>query len=1187
MIKHPKAWLGPLYDSALWARLEPALREKTLPCTLQGVAEGQKPHLAAAIAATGRQVLLIASSEEASQRLYEDAKRLAGEIVLRYPARSVTLYTAKAASQELYRRRIQVLGELLAGRAGLIVASVDALIPRLPPVEAFRQAILTIQAGRVYDLSKLAAFLSSAGYTRQLPVETPGEFNIHGYILDIFPIGEEQPVRVEFFDEEVDTLRRFDPVTQRSTENLEAIRILPAIEMPLSPKMLQSGILALQQQRREAVTQLRKRHTGQTAYRRTARPEEDIAEKLTHLVDSNIERLLTQGFYRGMENEIACFYPQSADLADYMKNPLILLDEPLHCRERCDNIALEFYRSLESAEESGTVLPIHRTLVPEGNTWIQTYRSRDVVSLHTLTTQDLLLPALVIPVDSKGMQTFRGNFDALRKELETWKALQYRILLAAGSEKRAQQLAKSLEEFRIYLHVLREDRELEPGEALITPQSLATGFVCDVSRLAVLGEREIYGIIRNIPSKRRKNPLAQDLFSDIRPGDYIVHEFHGIGLYNGVVKLTSEGISRDYIKITYKDEDILYVPTEQIDRVQKYIGQEGRGPVINRLGGQEWRRTRGKVKKAIRDMADELLKLYAARQIAPGFAFSKDTPWQRQFEDRFLFEETPDQLQCIEEIKDDMESDRVMDRLLCGDVGYGKTEVALRAIFKAVMDKKQVAFLAPTTILAQQHYQTMLDRFEGFPIRVGLLSRFRSPGEIKYTLAELAAGAMDVVTGTHRLLSEDVKFRDLGLLVIDEEQRFGVAHKEKIKKLRHNVDVLTLSATPIPRTLNMSMIGLRDISVIDTPPEERFPVQTLVTEYDENMVRDAILREISRGGQVYFVYNKVESIDIMREKLQDLVPEAKIEVGHGQMAENRLEKAMLRVLSGEADIFLCTTIIENGLDIPRVNTIIIYDADHFGLSQLYQIRGRVGRSNRIAYAYFTYQPRKVLNEAAEKRLTAIREFTELGSGFKVAMRDLEIRGTGNLLGSQQSGFMVSVGYGLYCKMIEEAVAILKGAPEAAVPEPVIELRTDANIPDTYVPGETARLDLYRRISDIRTEEDCSELVDEMMDRFGDPPPSVLRLTKVALLRGLCMRCGIEKLTEFSNALHLRLIPKAPLDPGKLLALVMSEESHLSIVSSSAPLLKFRISENDTRSRLDIALSICSQIILCTTEEHLL
>ena len=774
-----------------------------------------------------------------------------------------------------------------------------------------------------------------------------------------------------------------------------------------------------------------------------------------------------------------------------------------------------------------------------------------------LRTERDFRPQALIQIESRNATGYQANIKELALDLEKWRKEGWQVALLAGGVARSERLQQALKNQDCAAEFLPEPPQALPlGEVKILPLALNRGFLYPEIKFALVSESDIYGMNRQKSRSRARSGEKIAAFTDLKVGDYVVHENHGVGQFMGVVRLASEGTYRDFLHIRYQGTDKLYVPTDQLDRVQKYIGSEGEAPKLNRLSGGEWQRQKSKVRQSIKDIAGDLLKLYAQREAVPGYAFEKDTPWQREFEDNFPYEETPDQLAAIEDIKRDMEKPKVMDRLLCGDVGYGKTEVALRAIFKAVMSGKQAAMLAPTTILVQQHYATMLNRFAGFPVKVEVLSRFKTAAEQKQILKELKEGSVDVVVGTHRLLAKDVEFRDLGLLVVDEEQRFGVTHKEAIKKLKQSIDVLTLTATPIPRTLHMSMVGIRDMSLLQSPPEERYPVQTYVVEYSDGLVRDAILRELSRGGQVYVLYNRVQTIEVMYTRLKRLVPEARIAVGHGQMREHALEDVMLDFYEGKYDVLLCSTIIEAGLDVPRANTLIVCDADRFGLSQLYQLRGRVGRSNRLAYAYLTVNPNKVLTEAADKRLNAIREFTEFGSGFRVAMRDLEIRGAGNLLGSEQSGFMASVGYDLYVKMIEDTVREMRGDISMGDIETRVDVKMDAYLPQEYVSSDLLRVEMYKKIATIRNQEDRDDMIEELIDRFGDPNRPVMNLIEIASLKALCSQLGIDYVTVRNGDLLMRFSIAADVDLVRVLKAIKKYPECLRMQGGNTPTLVY-------------------------------
>jgi len=1185
-----QALIETMENSAAWQQTLLAMKKGRFPCALLGLAEGEKGVLAAMLAEMGTPLLVIVPSDEAAGRMTQDLAALTDLRVMSFPARPTTLFRVEAVSREMCARRVGVLGAALTGQVDVVFASADALMQHLAPPSAFKEAMFVLKTGQRWEMDKLALAMVNAGYVREERVEGPGQFAVRGGIVDIFPMGSLHPVRVEFFDDEIDVLRSFDEISQRSVERLERVEILPAGECPVGTATAQEGLARIKRQTAEGVRRLKmaaqrekaKEDTMAATARLTGAQAEKPWERLQRQSGQWEQQLTLNGRFEGMENLIAAFYPQIGHLTDYLQPAFILMDEPQRCRERVENTCLELSRNFEDAMGAGAALPMQAELATDFDALTLEWEKFPMVTMACLpTSQAVVTPKAVVRAQSRGTISVRGQFDLLKSDIRRWRETGTRGILMAGSARRAQHLQSTLTDFQIFAAVVQEDRPLDAGELAILPITLQQGFELD--GMAVLSERELFGASRTASavSRTKRSGRVLDVFTDLNPGDLVVHEVHGIGRFDGVTKLSTDGVTRDYVKITYRGDDVLYVPTEQLDRVQKYIGGgEDHQPMLSHLGGTEWRKTKGRVAKQIQDIADELVTLYAQRQANHGYAFGPDTPWQREMEEAFPYEETADQLKAIEEIKDDMESDRAMDRLLCGDVGYGKTEVALRAAFKAVMSGKQVAFLAPTTVLAHQHYKTILERFEGFSVRVEELSRFRSSQQIKESLDHLVSGQADIVVGTHRILSRDVVFKDLGLLIVDEEQRFGVTQKEKIKRLRASVDVLTLTATPIPRTLHMSMVSIRDISVLDTPPEDRYPVQTMVTEYDDGMIRDAIYREVGRGGQVYFLYNRVESIDHMYRRLSEMLPGVRIAVGHGQMPEQKLEQIMMDFSEGNTDVLLSTTIIESGLDIPKANTLIVYDADRFGLSQLYQLRGRVGRSNRLAYAYFTFQREKILSETAEKRLQAIREFTQFGSGFRVAMRDLEIRGAGNLLGTQQSGHMAAVGYGMYCKMIEEAVNALQGRTEESVVDPNLDVKVDAYLPSEYVHDATDRLELYRRIAALRTPEERQDVTDELIDRFGEPPASALRLMDVAQLRSHCIQIGIDSVRQDGLTCMIRFVPKAPID-GMKLFLLLGQKQNMALIRKDPPTLRLILRKED--EPLTLLLKITEELCTCRLE----
>ena len=1178
----------PMEGLAAFQDLARAL-EKPGVCSAYGPDDAQRAHLLAALARkTNRPLLVIVPNDMAASRMVEDLSVLLNGAARHLPARDISFLKAAASSRELSMRRIDALGDALCGNVKALVVAADAMMFRLAPPEQFADRIIALEEGMVMAPAELMARLTGAGYERVHLVEARGQCALRGGILDVYPIGSPNALRVEFFDDEIDSIRSFDVMTQRSISRRPSVKLYPAQEILLDADATARAIAALESMletqsadagapdRQSSIEQEFDLMPFAEFLRMTEESEDGEAPKpkprrgagkivqmpakvtagsaLKHNFGGVLEALRTGRTPDGADSLLPVLLGYAAIPADYLENPIVVFDQPDRLRERCENRFLEFKEHFVAALERQEALPGQADLLIGYDALLAKLegRSRLLTNLFLRTEPDFK-PTALIKFECRNATAYQSNLKELAKDLERWKAEGWRVALLAGGTARGERLEHALGSLECPVPFTPEISDaLRPGQPVILPMTLNRGFLYPELRYAVVAESDIYGVNRQKSRARAKSGEKIAAFTDLKVGDYVVHENHGIGQYMGMVRLASEGTYRDFLHIRYQGADKLYVPTDQLDRVQKYIGSEGEAPKLNRLSGGEWQRQKSKVKQSIQAIAGDLLKLYAARESIPGHAFDPDTPWQREFEDSFPFEETPDQLAAIEDIKRDMEKPKIMDRLLCGDVGYGKTEVALRAIFKAVMGGKQAAMLAPTTILVQQHYATMLNRFAGFPIRVETISRFKSAAEQKKILEKLTTGEIDVVVGTHRLLGKDVQFKDLGLLVVDEEQRFGVAHKEAIKKLKRSVDVLTLTATPIPRTLHMSMVGIRDMSLLQSPPEERYPVQTYVVEYTDGLVRDAILRELSRGGQVYVLHNRVQTIEVMYARLKKLVPEARIAIGHGQMKEHALEDVMLDFYDGKFDVLLCTTIIEAGLDVPRANTLIVCDADRFGLSQLYQLRGRVGRSNRLAYAYLTVNPNKVLTETADKRLAAIREFTEFGSGFRVAMRDLEIRGAGNLLGSEQSGFMASVGYDLYVKMIEESVRELRGDVALDDIETRVDLKVDAYLPQEYIANDLLRVEMYKKIASIRDRDSRDDLLEELIDRFGDPNRPVMNLIEVAHLKALCSRLGIDYVTGKGDELHMRFSMSADIDLMRVLTALRDFPQYLTVRGGNPP-----------------------------------
>ncbi|MCK5128937.1 MAG: transcription-repair coupling factor, partial [Clostridiales bacterium] len=1080
-----------------------------------------------------------------------------------FSQRSVEIHHVQAASKEVEHRRSALLGDMILKKAKVIIAPIDSLITPLCPVKDFKKAFINIKIGDEISPLDLSKKLTWSLYHRESRVEQVGQFAVRGDIVDIFPVGSEHPIRIEFFGDDIESIRNFDETTQRSLTKIQEIIIYPAMEMPLDITAMERGANII-------------KSSSKNAEKRAKSIEESSEE--THKSDivahnaRNIDKLVQNGYFEGMENHMRLFYPNACTIDQYLDDPILIFDEITEIKNRSDALNKEYHAVNSSLFKTGHALQELEDLLYTFEQLMDEFSQSFIFTTTAFTTDKLLDYSRTLTFSGSDAMVYRGQFDLLSNDIKTWRREKYKVAILVGTQDRIDRVKETLEQYYITTTPLKKDRAISSGEVALVPLYCAKGFISAVDKFVVLTENELFGRTKRPKKKLHRKKAGEAILNDIKKGDYVVHESHGIGKYDGITRLETLGTKRDYLKLLYLGGDVLYIPTEQMDRVQKYIGADQGKAKLTRLGGKAWENARKKAKGAVADMTEDLIALYAQRNAIKGFQFSIDGEWQRQFEEAFEYQETPDQITSIAEIKEDMQSHEVMDRLLCGDVGYGKTEVALRAAFKAIADKKQVAILCPTTILCHQHYMTICERFKDFPIEKRELSRFVTTAHQNDTIDKLKVGKVDIVVGTHRLLSKDINFKDLGLLVIDEEQRFGVSHKEKIKKLRVGVDVLTMTATPIPRTLHMSLSGIRDISMIETPPEERFPVQTFVTEYDEEMVKGALEREISRGGQVFFVYNRVQSIDMMKRKINELLPNIKIAIAHGQMPSNQLENVMLDFLEKKYDVLLSTTIIENGLDIPNVNTLIVYDTDKFGLSQLYQLRGRVGRSNRLSYAYLTWRPSNMLTETARKRLEAIAQFTEFGSGLKIAMRDLEIRGAGSLLGAKQHGHMAAIGYGLYCKLIEDAVGKIKGEePQEAVNEVTLNVQMDAFIPDEYIIDIQDRLDMYRAISYITSLKDKSDIISDMTDRFGEVPQSVTNLMDVAFLKYKSSKVQIKMISQRADKFVLRFEDEINYDMLQLVQYI--NKNHARFSGQDNPQIFLPISDQGIAHLIDFVLGL--------------
>lgn len=1128
----PLKSLGAFSDMLKLARKEKGLYSVT------GCIDAQKPHMMYACSDGKKNTIIVTFHEQKAKELYEDYRFFNREVVY-FPAKDVLFYQSDIRGNVLTAERMRAWKAIHEKERVTVITTFDALMNTQTPPEKLWNCLLTLMPGEEVQLEEIVKQLVRMGYEKEYQVETMGQFALRGGILDIFPLTEENPVRIEMWGDEIDTIRTFDTESQKSIESIDGITIYPACELVLTEEEKQAGIEKLLKEAKKTSDKLRKEMKTEEAHRMLIGAEEK-AEEWGEL-----------SIYAGMDAYLSYFCEERIGLLDYFspEETFLFFDELSRCTERGKQTELEFSESMKHRLEKGYILPgqmkelfLEKEIIGKCNQFSS-------ISFAALDTKaNGLKQQGTFAIHVKSVNSYNSSFELLVKDLKKYKKNHYKVILLSGSRTRAKRLAQDLlEEGLNSFYTEDYDHELLEGQIMVCQASVHRGYEYPLLQFAVITETDIFGGEKK-KKKRHRTYEGEKIqsFTDLNVGDYVVHENHGLGVYKGIEKIEVDKTLKDYIKIEYAGGSNLYILATQLEMIQKYAGKDAKKPKLNRLGGQEWTKTKSRVRGAVKEIAADLVKLYALREEKNGFVYGPDTVWQREFEELFPFEETEDQVLAIEDTKRDMESTKIMDRLICGDVGYGKTEVAIRAAFKAVQEGKQVAYLAPTTILAQQIYNTFSQRMQDFPVRVDLMCRFRSSAEMKSTVEGLKKGQVDVVVGTHRILSKDVEFKDLGLLVVDEEQRFGVTHKEKIKQMKTNVDVLTLTATPIPRTLHMSLIGIRDMSVLEEPPMDRLPIQTYVMEYNEEMVREAINRELARDGQVFYVYNKVKDIDDVTTKIQALVPEANVAFAHGQMKERELERIMYRFINGEIDVLVSTTIIETGLDISNVNTMIIHDADNMGLSQLYQLRGRVGRSNRTAYAFLMYRRNKMLKEVAEKRLAAMKEYSELGSGFKIAMRDLEIRGAGNLLGAEQSGHMEAVGYDLYCKMLNEAVKEAKGVAVEEKFETSIDISTDAFIPPTYVSNELQKLDIYKRIAGIETEEEVEEMLEELIDRFGEPPKSVQNLLAIARLKFMAHGLYVKEVIQKSTELKLVMYEKAKINPAYI----------PQVVQNLAPFLKF-------------------------------
>ncbi|SFQ42651.1 transcription-repair coupling factor (superfamily II helicase) [Lachnospiraceae bacterium XBB1006] len=1169
-------WNRPLSEWGNYEAVQQHIREKSGTIQITGCMDAAKSYLMSGIDAEKKR-LVVTFHEQKAKELLEDFK-VFDEDVYYYPAKDVLFYQADIRGNLLTSERLSVLKAMREKEHYTVVTTVDALLDRLMPPEELYRAVLTFRVGETAPLAEITKKLVSMGYEKNYQVEGVGDFAVRGGILDIFPLSEDAPIRIEFWGDDIDSIRSFDVESQRSMEHMEEAVVYPATELILTKARMETGLLKI---KKEAAMREKK-------FRETMNTEE--AFRLRSMVDALVEGVENGTDMASAGSFLTYFCEDTVTFLDYFENEntIIYIDEPARDLEAANAVELEFSESMKSRLVKGYVLSGQTDVLVPVRKMMAGLRKFPVIALSTLDQKcEAFKPSAMYAMTTRSINSYNKSFELLIKDLRHYKKAGYQLVLMSGSKSRAMRLAKDLQEEGLAVFYT-EDRTKEPqkGEIMVCYGKLKRGFELSMLSFAMITESDIFGQERR--KKKRKKYEGERIrdFAELKIGDYVVHENHGLGIYRGIEKVDVEGVTKDYIKIEYDKGGALYMQANNLELLQKYAGADAKKPKLNKLGSQDWNKTKAKVRGAVTDIARELVELYAARENMEGYQFSPDTVWQREFEELFLYEETDDQLLAIEAAKRDMESKKTMDRLICGDVGFGKTEIAIRAAFKAVQDSKQVVYLVPTTILAQQHYNTFVQRMKDFPVNIGLLSRFSTPAQQKKVIAGLKKGEVDIVIGTHRLLSKDVDYKDLGLLIIDEEQRFGVAHKEKIKQLKNQIDVLTLTATPIPRTLHMSLVGIRDMSVLEEAPVDRMPIQTYVLEQNEEMVKEAIRRELGRGGQVYYVYNRVKQIAEVTDRIRALVPEANVAYAHGQMKERELEDIMYQFVNGELDVLVTTTIIETGLDISNANTMIIQDADNMGLSQLYQLRGRVGRSNRTSYAFLMYRRDKLLKEVAEKRLHAIREFTDLGSGIKIAMKDLEIRGAGNILGADQHGHMEAVGYDLYCKMLNEAVKLMKGLPVKESFATSIDLSVNAFIPPSYIPNEFQKLDMYKRIGNIETQEDKEEILEEFIDRFGDPPKAVLLLLQIALLKARAHSLDITEISQKQETITIKLYEKARISPAGFAQFIASFEGAMNFVNKKQPpYFVYRRDFNNRTKQEDVM--VCVEHILDKFVEYLL
>ncbi len=1150
---------NPLNNDSNYSKAKETLQKGKGPVHIYGVSASQSVHMLSELGDTFEFILIVTNTVKRAKAMQADFKNFVAKTFY-VPAKDLIFYQADLQGKIQLQQRMRAYHAILEQTNEpntapcIVITTIDALMNPMAPIHSLEKGKILLEEGASVSSEQLQKQLTQLGYQRVNQITDVGQFSVRGGIIDIFSLIEEAPYRIELWGDEIDTIRSFDVESQRSIERIERVEIFSATELIVPEERITEGIEKIEQEYQAHYQLLRDEMLTEEAARLKRSINEFIDNAKWGIAGTKMESFMNY------------FVDETVSLLDYfpLERTLIVVEESLNLESKALVVEKEFQESMMHRLEKGYLLPRQ----------VDMLFSAETVLVRLLTSQTVLLSnfdQLIEPyydkkreslfIKSTPIQSYKMDFKLLIHDLQDYHKKQYKVVLLCASRTRAERLAKELLDYDLHSYYKEEAKgDVMPGEIMVTQGSLTNGFIYPDLKYVMMTDDDMFGDKKSkkkAHKKHNKKGYVNDV-SELSFGDYVIHEKHGLGIYQGIVKQEVNHIIKDYIQIVYADNGKLFIPISQVNYVQKYADSDAKKPKLNRIGSPEWTKTKERVKKEIGKLAQELVDLYALRQQDNGFAFSPDTVWQREFEELFPYDETQDQLVAIKEAKQDMESAKIMDRLICGDVGYGKTEIAIRLAFKAVQDNKQVAYLVPTTILAQQHYNTFVQRMKDFPIQIEMLSRFRTTTQINHTIRELKKGMVDIVVGTHRVLSKDVEFKDLGLLIVDEEQRFGVAQKEQIKHLKKSVDVLTLTATPIPRTLHMGLTGIRGMSSLQEAPSERVPIQTFVMEYNEAVVHEAINREMNRDGQVYYVYNRVNDIADVAGKVQKLNPDAVVAYAHGKMPKRQLEKIMLDFINHEIDVLVSTTIIETGLDISNVNTIIIHDADRYGLSQLYQLRGRVGRSNRVAYAFILYKKDKMLTEEAQKRLEAIRDFTELGSGIRIALKDLEIRGAGNLLGEDQSGHMEAIGYDLYCKMLNEALETLKGEKsEIEEFETVIDMNIDAYIPATYIKSEIIKLQVYKKIATITNEEEFHDLQDELVDRFSDMPKVVEQLLEVALLKAMAHELWVTEIKKTDDKIRITMHPKAPVDVSKIPEILKKNQNCLKFNAVNQPYFLYK------------------------------